>query len=580
MGLVVNTNMMSLNLLNDMNKNIKKTQKASEKLASGFKINRAGDDSSGLAVSEKMRNKIAALDVQLDTDEDAVNLLQTADGYMAEVQSMVERMVELTMKSTNGILSDHPDRDNLQKEMDQLCGEIDRIATTANFNGIKLLSGAETQKVAHSYLVTVAQAIPGSNLLKDADTFTGPIIDGMDINQTVEHLANIASEYVSSHGRRNEAVNNMAVYYGADGTPAIVASKDANIGDLKAQLQMDPGDTLNKVETSNFNNVDHYYLDIPDTSFVDNDDDGTQTVALLGAALEAYKAGFEDLNCMKGQRVYYTTDGQFAVVKPSETSSIDIQSEFAGMGATTPVSCKSLPVLISYEEPKSFKIPVGVTATKYEDRKIPLDLKIGESSTIPDKLELELYDFHTDHLFEPDYMDVITGSKTVQQTVTSSGTRPHATIGGTKNSQNENAYSGAPGSSHQIITTVPIYSRVNVGAETKTNNDVSTYRKATSPDISTQDKANSNIDVIKKVSDKISAMRGDYGAKQNRIERTINVITTESENTKAAKSRIQDTDMAVQISQYTSQNIMTQAAQSLFAQANAKPQEVTSLLQG
>ena len=86
--------------------------------------------------------------------------------------------------------------------------------------------------------------------------------------------------------------------------------------------------------------------------------------------------------------------------------------------------------------------------------------------------------------------------------------------------------------------------------------------------------------MIKKVSDKISTIRGENGAKQNRIEHTINVITTESENTKAAKSRIQDTDMAVQISQYTSQNIMTQAAQSLFAQANAKPQEVTSLLQG
>ena len=111
---------MAMGLMNSMNKDIKKTQKSAEKLASGYKINRSGDDASGLAVSEKMRNKIAALDTQIDTDEDAINLIQTADGYMAEVQSMVERMVELTMKSTNGVLCDHPDRDNLQKEMDQL----------------------------------------------------------------------------------------------------------------------------------------------------------------------------------------------------------------------------------------------------------------------------------------------------------------------------------------------------------------------------------------------------------------------------------------------------------------------------
>ncbi len=120
--------------------------------------------------------------------------------------------------------------------------------------------------------------------------------------------------------------------------------------------------------------------------------------------------------------------------------------------------------------------------------------------------------------------------------------------------------------------------RVNTGAATRFN-DISTYKKAITPDISTQDSAIKNIDAIKKASDKISAMRGDYGAKQNRIEHTINVLTIDSENTIAAKSRIKDTDMADEFTKYTSQNIITQAAQSLFAQANAKPQEISSLLQ-
>ena len=580
MGLIINTNMMSLNLLNDMNKNIKKTQKSSEKLASGVKINRAGDDASGLAVSEKMRNKIVALDTQVDTDEEAINMIQTADGYMAEMQSMVERMVELTMKSTNGVLADHPDRDNLQKEMDQLCGEMDRISSTANFNGIKLLAGSGMQKVPETTVTTVPTDVPYSNLLKDANNFNGTLIDEMDEPQTVEFLADVARNYVRSNGGNNECLNDKAVYYASSGTPSVVAAKDANVGQLLSQLGMDPSDTLNKVETSTFGNVDYYNVMVPYSGYVDNDDiGGSQTLSLVGTAVDSYISGYEDLNCLKGKNVYYSNDGQYAFVAPNNLDGIDIKANFLNMGASMPVSYKSVPVRLTYEYPPSYTIPPGTPVTKMVDKKINLDLKIGESSTNPDKLEFELHDLHTDHLFEPVYSNVQTGTKTVVKTVTSSGSSPYASIGGTKSTQNQYSYSGSSGGSHQVITTVPVYERVNTGAETKAN-DASTYKNGVSPDISTQDNALKNLDAIKKVSDKISTIRGENGAKQNRIEHTINVITTESENTKAAKSRIQDTDMAVQISQYTTQNIMTQAAQSLFAQANAKPQEVTSLLQG
>lgn len=269
MGLTINTNTMTLGLMNSMNKDIKKAQKSSEKLASAVKINRAGDDASGLAVSEKMRNKIAALDTQVDSDEDAINLIQTADGYMAEVQSMVERMVELTMKSTNGVLTDHPDRDSLQDEMDQLCGEMDHIASTAAFNGIKLLGGSGTEKVQMTRIVQYPEPIAYSNLLKDADNFSGACIEDMDEAQTVKMLSEIANDYVSSHGGKRESINDMAVYYAASGEPALIASKDADLDDLKIQLGMDLGDTLNKVETSTFGNVDGYDVMIPDSGFVD-----------------------------------------------------------------------------------------------------------------------------------------------------------------------------------------------------------------------------------------------------------------------------------------------------------------------
>lgn len=161
MGMVVRTNMGAINANRNLGKNSKTNSKSLEKLASGFKINRAGDDASGLAISEKMKAQIKALGTASDNCEDGISLVQTAEGYMTEIHDMLNRMVELAEKSANGINEDSgktganaygtdassaqnagTDRAALQAEMDQLCAEIDRIAMTANFNGNKLLNGA------------------------------------------------------------------------------------------------------------------------------------------------------------------------------------------------------------------------------------------------------------------------------------------------------------------------------------------------------------------------------------------------------------------------------------------------------
>lgn len=160
MGMVVRTNMGAINANRNLGKNSKTNSKSLEKLASGFKINRAGDDASGLAISEKMKAQIKALGTASDNCEDGISLVQTAEGYMTEIHDMLNRMVELAEKSANGINEDSgktggdaygvskgaqnagTDRAALQAEMDQLAAEIDRIAITANFNGNKLLNGA------------------------------------------------------------------------------------------------------------------------------------------------------------------------------------------------------------------------------------------------------------------------------------------------------------------------------------------------------------------------------------------------------------------------------------------------------
>ena len=114
-----------------------------EKLSSGYKINRAGDDAAGLAISEKMRAQITGLDVAQKNAQDGISLIQTAEGALTEVHDMLNRMVELATQSANGTYENTVDRENLQAEVTELKDEIDRIAETANFNGIKLLDGTQ-----------------------------------------------------------------------------------------------------------------------------------------------------------------------------------------------------------------------------------------------------------------------------------------------------------------------------------------------------------------------------------------------------------------------------------------------------
>ncbi len=112
-----------------------------EKLSSGYKINRAGDDAAGLAISEKMRAQITGLEVAQKNAKDGISLVQTAEGALTEVHDMLNRMYELAEQSANGTYADEVDREQLQKEIVSLRTEIDRIADSSNFNGIKLLDG-------------------------------------------------------------------------------------------------------------------------------------------------------------------------------------------------------------------------------------------------------------------------------------------------------------------------------------------------------------------------------------------------------------------------------------------------------
>ena len=134
-------NIMAMNSYRNYNNNTSALSKNLEKLSSGYKINRAGDNAAGLAISEKMRAQITGLNKAQDNANDGISLIQTAEGALTEVHDMLNRMVELAMQSANGTYETF-DRDQLQKEVDQLTAEIDRISQSANFNGMKLFNGS------------------------------------------------------------------------------------------------------------------------------------------------------------------------------------------------------------------------------------------------------------------------------------------------------------------------------------------------------------------------------------------------------------------------------------------------------
>ena len=158
-------NITALNSHRNLSNNNSALTKNLEKLSSGYRINRAGDDAAGLAISEKMRAQITGLQTAQKNSEDGVSLVQTAEGALTEVHSMLNRMVELATQSANGTYST-ANRQEMQKEILRLNEEIDRISETANFNGTKLFSGFKGNATSQKITLHVGDSHETANQLK------------------------------------------------------------------------------------------------------------------------------------------------------------------------------------------------------------------------------------------------------------------------------------------------------------------------------------------------------------------------------------------------------------------------------
>ena len=229
-------NIAALNSYRNLTNNNSAVSKNLEKLSSGYRINRAGDDAAGLAISEKMRAQITGLNTAQKNAQDGVSLVQTAEGALTEVHSMLNRMVELADQSANGTYDNAVDRANLQKEINSLQDEIDRIADSTNFNGINLLDGSLSTSTTSTISGTADTATKKAGV--DLKFTFGGQFNGNTVNVTLTHGDTGDKAVVNANGAITLTVD-ASKNYTADDIKGILANADISaIKDTDKQAEM------------------------------------------------------------------------------------------------------------------------------------------------------------------------------------------------------------------------------------------------------------------------------------------------------------------------------------------------------
>ncbi|CAM4376676.1 MAG: flagellin [Paenibacillus macerans] len=225
MGMFINTNVGALNANRNLNFNNTQMGKTMEKLSSGYRINRAADDAAGLAISEKMRFQINGLTQAQRNAQDGISLIQTAEGALTEVHSMLQRLNTLANQAANGTY-DSTDREKIQLEVKELVGEISNIAKTVNFNGINLLNnnnkvdfqiGSDANTEISIQLASLTPADLGSAAMKLSDLSVSGA-DATKANQAIDAIKSAISTvstqratFGAVQNRLEHTVNNLGV---------------------------------------------------------------------------------------------------------------------------------------------------------------------------------------------------------------------------------------------------------------------------------------------------------------------------------------------------------------------------------
>jgi flagellin len=245
----INHNIAALNTYRQLTAGTNAASKSMEKLSSGLRINRAGDDAAGLAISEKMRGQIRGLEMASKNAQDGISLIQTAEGALNEVHSILQRMRELAVQAANDTNTDN-DRTEIQKEINQLKDEIDRIATTTEFNTKKLLNGSAGTKVEITTNSGDINAISVTGTVQLAGQYT------LDITGGAKHdyrLGNGAVQADGSTGVTLDLTNDLATLFGAgvfDGDESITITQNGKSITVALNGTDKVGDVINKINSA------------------------------------------------------------------------------------------------------------------------------------------------------------------------------------------------------------------------------------------------------------------------------------------------------------------------------------------
>lgn len=571
MGMVVQHNMNALNAYNKLNTNVAGLKKSSEKLSSGYRINRAGDDAAGLAISEKMRSQIRGLNQAKRNSQDGISMIQTFEGATQESHSILQRMKELASESANGTYQNEVDRDAIQLEFNQLNDELDQIADT-DFNGVVMLNGGE-----------MADGVKATNGKFD---YVNSIRDAQQLGTAGGYIK--AVDTGAYAGSNNETVT-FTVTKNDDGTYTwdTKASPDAK-GTVGTETnggfsydgavftvdtsKLVTGDTI----TVNFSKSEvasgkgpvtiGYNIDGGDTGVVTLDKNPLAAAAEDGVITSEKIA--EAANALNGLKLTYAaTKGADTLtlttvngIKPDTAKDVTI----AKLGDNESITLAKDGTTINYVGADGNAVKIGelqtvkAGAAAAKAGTVTVEVNLADATYTPAKA-------NTVKVVEPKAkVSEANSNKTATAPLTYSDHMVLQTGSRTKDSV-DFTFKYTTDGMGDLKSNLDLSSRAN-GLGTKNLS------------LATQEDANTAIDKIDNAINKVSMVRATFGATQNRLEHKIENLTTNSENLTEAESTIRDTDMASEMLNYTKFNVLQQAAQSMLAQANQQPQSILQLL--
>jgi flagellin len=561
--MIINHNLNAMNAHRNMGMNTVNAGKSMEKLSSGLRINKAGDDAAGLAISEKMRGQIRGLDQASRNSQDAISMIQTAEGALNETHSILQRMRELAVQSSNdtnvGI-----DRGAIQGEIEQLKSEIDRIGNTTEFNTQSLLKGDGKVSLKDTGVVTDGNLAGGTTTPSNATqtiTFGSGLVSGTDGNANIKLNLN-----------------------GQEITVNFVS--DATVTATQANVDADSV-TANSV-TIKYNGT------------VTN----TSTSAAVTSALTSVIAKNDTL-----AQNFSVTDGAAGLLTVAAVTGGDFEGKNGYIGATSDTITTAI---------TTGAASVGTTAYVQASKNIDFDsLDVTDAATANENLkalvgtgitingqQIEFYDAN-DGAYTGDAIGVNINTaleaafnskaealaKAVADTVGSKIDGVTVTVDST-NTDNikitDATYKGVDGNDKLAVADGGIQkdfkAEFQIGANQSQTMTISIKDMRSealgvgSIDLSTKTGAQAAVTTIQSAIEKVSTQRSELGAYQNRLEHTIANLGTSSENLTSAESRVRDVDMAKEMMSFSKNNILSQAAQAMLAQANQQPQGVLQLL--